>query len=272
MKCDYHVHTCYSDDSDYQMEEVIRDAIALKLDEICLTDHVDYGIKVDWDCPDTKVLHNVNYPAYVQQIRYLQQKYAGQIKIKLGLEFGVQQHTITEYERLFECYPFDFIILSVHQIDNQELWTQDFQKGKTRLEAYRRYYEEVLYLVQHFHQYSVLGHLDLISRYDHEGPLPFAQVQDLVQKILQIVIQDGKGIEINTSSHRYGLTDLTPSRDILSLYQALGGTILTIGSDTHKKGQLGAHFFETEQELKKIGFKKYCTFTQMKPEFHDLAY
>ena len=43
MKADYHVHTYYSDDSIYPMEEVVKDAIAKGLDEIAITDHVDYG-------------------------------------------------------------------------------------------------------------------------------------------------------------------------------------------------------------------------------------
>ena len=33
----------------YPMEEVIKDAINMKMDEICFTDHVDYGIKRDWN-------------------------------------------------------------------------------------------------------------------------------------------------------------------------------------------------------------------------------
>ena len=45
MRADYHVHTEFSDDSDYAMEKVIQDSIAMGLDEICFTDHVDYGIK-----------------------------------------------------------------------------------------------------------------------------------------------------------------------------------------------------------------------------------
>ena len=45
MKADYHVHTEFSDDSEYQMEQVVRDSIVMGLDEICFTDHVDYGVK-----------------------------------------------------------------------------------------------------------------------------------------------------------------------------------------------------------------------------------
>lgn len=49
MFCDYHVHSEFSDDSRESMEKQIGQAIALGLDEICFTDHVDYGIKKDWD-------------------------------------------------------------------------------------------------------------------------------------------------------------------------------------------------------------------------------
>ena len=49
MFTDYHVHTEFSDDSDYLMEDVIKDAIKMNMDEICFTDHVDYGIKRDLD-------------------------------------------------------------------------------------------------------------------------------------------------------------------------------------------------------------------------------
>ena len=36
MFTDYHVHTEFSDDSDYLMEDVIKDAITMKMDEIFL--------------------------------------------------------------------------------------------------------------------------------------------------------------------------------------------------------------------------------------------
>ena len=58
MFCDYHVHTEYSDDSCYLMEDVIRDAIVLGIKEICFTDHVDYGIKLDWDDPNLIIKEN----------------------------------------------------------------------------------------------------------------------------------------------------------------------------------------------------------------------
>ena len=278
MLADYHVHTSYSDDSDYPMEAVVQDAIAMGLQEICFTDHVDYGVKKDWDDPDgieyrhggagepqSVPLANVDYPRYAAEIREMQEKYRGQITIRLGLEFGMQVHTIPQYEKLFARYPFDFIILSVHQVEDKEFWTEDFQRGRTQEEYVTRYYEEILALVRQYKNYSVLGHLDLIARYDQAGHYPFAKLKPILTEILRTVVADGKGIEVNTSSHRYGIGDLTPSRDILKLYRELGGTILTIGSDSHKKEHLGAYLKETQEELGRLGFEEFCTFEKMQP-------
>ena len=124
--------------------------------------------------------------------------------------------------------------------------------------------------MQHYHHYSVLGHMDLITRYDRAGIYPFEKLKPILTEILKTVIADGKGIEVNTSSHRYGLSDLTPSRDILELYRKLGGHILTIGSDSHKPEHLGAFIDETRLELKALGFKEFCTFNKMKPVYHQL--
>ena len=290
MFADYHIHTYYSDDSTYPMEQVVKDAISKGITDLCFTDHVDYGIKEDADklTPEQrqelklKIQHpnvpqyNVDYPAYLAEYQDLKEKYADKINLKLGMEFGLQIHTIPQYQKLFNSYPFDFIIMSCHQVENKEFWTQEFQQGRSQDEYNQRYYDEILAQVKNYHDYSVLGHLDLIARYDKAGIYPFAKIQDKIAEILKIVIADGKGIELNTSSVRYkihnaqGEQELTPSREILALYKELGGRIITVGSDSHKPEHLGAYIAEQSQELKKLGFKEICTFEKMQPIFHKL--
>lgn len=290
MFADYHIHTYYSDDSTYPMEQVVKDAISKGITDLCFTDHVDYGIKEDTDklSPEQRQelklkiqnpnvpQYNVDYPAYVAEYQDLKEKYADKINLKLGMEFGLQIHTIPQYQKLFNSYSFDFIIMSCHQVENKEFWTQEFQQGRSHDEYNQRYYDEILEQVKNYHDYSVLGHLDLIARYDKAGIYPFAKIRDKIAGILKIVIADGKGIELNTSSVRYkihnaqGEQELTPSREILALYKELGGRIITIGSDSHKPEHLGAYITEQRQELKKLGFKEICTFEKMQPIFHKL--
>ena len=278
MLCDYHVHSEYSDDSEYLMEDVITDAISLGIKELAFTDHVDYGIKKDFYEDHLEYLEfegqriplvNVVYPKYIQQIEELQKKYP-QITIRKGLEFGIQTHTIEKYNVLFNTYEFDFIILSIHQVENQEFWNKVFQQGRTQQQYNEKYYQELLNVVKLYKNYSVLGHLDLIVRYDEAGAYPFEKVKPMITEILKQVIADNKGIEVNTSYHRYGLKDMTPSRDILKLYRELGGKIITIGSDSHKKEHLGAYIEEAKDELRKLGYEYYCTFDKMQPIYHKL--
>lgn len=272
---DYHVHSEFSDDSIYDMEDVVKDAIDKGIEEICFTDHVDYGVKRDWNWGDIKYrngepIANVDYPRYFEKLKRIKEKYNDKIIIKEGLEFGVQTHTINQFEELYKKYHFDFIILSIHQIRDLEFWTGEYQKGKSQKEYNDEYYEELLNVIKKYKNYSVLGHLDLIQRYDPQGFYPFENNKAIIAGILKQVIKDGKGIEANTSSHRYGLLDLQPQRSILKLYKELGGTIITIGSDSHKKEHLGAYILETLDELKNMGFEYYCTYKDMKPVFNKI--
>ncbi len=261
MFADYHVHSHFSEDTDFPMELEIQKAIKLGMDELCFTEHSDY---------DVPTVVNCDYDAYFEEMEKMKDKYKGQITLKTGIEFGIQTHTTKAYEETFRQYPFDFVIFSCHQVENKEYWRQEPQKGKTQLEYNRRYYQEILDVVKAYKDYSILGHLDVIKRYDLNGEIELEKIKDLIEQIFEVVIADGKGIEVNTSNHRYGLSDMTPSRDILKLYKELGGTIITIGSDSHKKEHLGAYIDWAKEELRKLGYTQFCTFEKMQPIFHEL--
>ena len=91
MLADYHVHTAFSNDSVYPMEDVVKDAISLGMEDICFTDHVDYGPYRDWDDPrgieyrageegepEWVALTNVEYKKYFSLIEELKEKYKKQ--------------------------------------------------------------------------------------------------------------------------------------------------------------------------------------------------
>ena len=92
MRADYHLHCEFSDDSRERMENQIEQAIALGLDEICFTDHVDYGIKKDWSeggiqwrgsdsvssgAEGLDPMANVNYPEYFSKLDRMRETYRG---------------------------------------------------------------------------------------------------------------------------------------------------------------------------------------------------
>lgn len=261
MLSDYHIHTDFSEDSNCPMEDYIKRALELGIDEICFTDHIDYGTKYSFCC-DCR-----NY--YETYLRY-KEIFDNKINLKFGIEFGIQARHINYFKKIFNEYPFDFIILSFHLIDDKDLWNGEFQRGKTQKEYNRKYYDEMLKTVKIYKDYSVLGHLDLMRRYDSNGEFPFENTKDLVEEILKQIINDSKGIEVNTSSFRYRLNGLMPSVDILKFYHKLGGKIITIGSDSHNINHLGYKINYIKDVLKSIGFKYFNTFDKLEPKFHTL--
>ena len=276
MLADYHVHCMFSDDSWYIPAQVCADAWKNNLDEICFTDHVDYGIKPDWNqalsakVADGQRVVNVDYDAYFPCIEALRDEWAGRLAVKAGLEFGVQSHTIPQFDALWDKWHdhLDFTLLSIHQVGDLEFWTGEFQEGRTQDEYNRAYYQELYDVTTTFEHWSVLAHLDLIKRYDPAGVLDFPANRDLVAATLEHVVAQGKGIELNTSSVRYGLRDSQPAEEILRLYRDLGGKIVTLGSDSHKPEHLGAYLRHFQHYLANLGFEGFCTYDRMEPTFH----
>ena len=278
MLADYHVHTNFSDDSWYPLEKVAADALRVNLDEICVTDHVDYGVKPDWDHPELARLEfgmpvlNVDYEHYFPHVAAMRERFDGQLAIACGLELGVQRHTVEESRALVRRWEseLDFVLLSIHQVDDLEFWMGDYQKGRTQAEIHAGYYDEMLHVMDVFDDWDALAHLDLVRRYDPNGDYPFDAIRDQVAAVLEKAIAKGKAIEVNTSGIRYGLKEFQPSDEILRLYRDLGGTRLTIGSDSHEFAHLGAYIRLAQKKLAALGFETFETFRHHEPIEHSL--
>ena len=267
MYYDYHMHCNFSEDSKTPMEDMINRSIELGLKEICFTDHVDYSVIVN----NKEIDYSINFKDYFQKIDYYKEKYRDKIKIKKGIEMGLQNHVLDKCADDVINNEFDFVIGSIHTINKSELIQRHFYEDKSQMEAYRQYYEILYSMISKYKHYSVLGHLDIVKRYgDLNNIIDDRVFADEIDEILKLAIQDGKGIEINTSSFRYRLPDLTPSSYILKRYKELGGEIITTGSDSHNTNQVAHKFDYIYECLRQMGYKYICTFDKMKPNFIKL--
>ncbi|MDO4710979.1 MAG: PHP domain-containing protein, partial [Peptostreptococcaceae bacterium] len=101
---DYHIHSNYSIDSDEPMEESVCVAIKKGLKEMIFTDHLE---TLNRNEPIREV---IDYKEYTEEIDRLQQKYAGQIKIKLGAEINLEAELCDQYNACIREFDFDLII------------------------------------------------------------------------------------------------------------------------------------------------------------------
>lgn len=259
---DFHMHSNFSADGDFEMEAMVQSAIKKGLKEICFTDHldIDYPDK-DWD-------FTFDPNRYTKEIEQLQSKYQSQITILKGVEVGVQPHVLNETANFVNILQPDFVICSMHATMEADLHSGDFFQNKTVETAYRQYYEELYECIKKFDLYQVLGHVDLVRRYTKQSSKD--ECFDVLESILELVINQGKGIELNTSGFKYGLEAGLPSKEILELYRQLGGEILTIGSDAHRPNEISQSFHDSLELLQLVGFTHITSYENQKPKFTSI--
>lgn len=156
----------------------------------------------------------------------------------------------------------------MHTTDKKSLHYKEIFEGRTVEEAYQLYYDELLACIKNFKRFNVLGHVDLVKRYSDE---PSSNLfHEELATIFKEIIPEGKGIELNTSGVRYGLSHAMPSDDVLKLYKQCGGEIITLGSDAHRVSELAFQFRESLELLQSIGFDYITTFEKQEPVFHSI--
>ena len=202
-------------------------------------------------------------PDYFANLCEAQKQYAEKITILSGIELGNPHDFPEEVNALLNTWSFDIVIGSVHWIDSLAGWERPFfQQGIA--DAYRRYFEETLIMVDQA-QYDVLGHLDLVRRDSwalFQQVLSLSNYRDIILQILKRLIERGKGLEVNTSSLRKGMSETLPNLEVLRWYRDLGGKSLVFGSDAHRSTDI-AHGFDLAREMAYIaGFHHIAVYRQ----------
>lgn len=261
---DYHVHSNFSDDCTRQpLFNACQQALNIGINEIAFTEHVDI------DYPTDKGDFQLDYLAFSEEIERARLQFP-KLTILKGLELGMQPdipHKMTEY---VQRHAFDFILGSVHTVDNLELYSNTFFVGKKPEEAIIRYFEGLLGCLKSFEGIHVLAHFDLIRRYGKNNNIVITTYEpyyEILDEIFRLIINKGIGLEINTSGWRYGMNDFIPNNELLARYRSLGGEIITFGSDAHRPEQLGFNFIEAFEFAKAVGFKYYACYRDGKPQF-----
>lgn len=246
---DTHVHTQFSTDS----KMAIKDAIASankNNNQIIITEHMDLKFP-----KEGSFIFDVN-EYFNQYIKYRSNN------VLLGVEIGMKDDCIPESRELTIANPFDYVIGSVHLVDNYDLYYEDFYKGKEKNDSYDKYLKCMLTCVKNFHFVDSMGHIDYIARYAHyeDKELYYSDHATIIDDIMKTLIQNDTCIELNTRrfDKQTAIKNLLP---IYKRYAALGGKNITVGSDSHTPEAIGnsldlAKEFAEQCKLKIVYFKE----------------
>ena len=255
---DTHCHTEYSPDSRASLEDVLSAAEEKGLAGIAVTDHCELRkIPRGNDAEGRDRIRRGT-----KAVRTIAQTASVSVFTGVELGGGIQFPEAAEaYTREME---FDNLILTRHGTMFDRYDTQakvDFSAfSPEELDQYvRSHYADVLenVLTQNG---DIIAHLSSPLRYivgKYNLSLDLSDYREPIDEILKAMISRGIALEVNTSnlnSSSYAYARLMPDRDILARYRALGGYLITLGSDAHTPDRLGNQFSETWTLLRQLGF------------------
>lgn len=234
---DLHIHTTFSDGRNTP-EEVVLAAIAKGMTALGFSDHSYTHFDTAYCIPKEQI------PAYRASIATLKQKYAGQIEIRCGIEQDFYSEESTD--------GYDYVIGSVHYVKVGEAHLPVDESKERLLDAVHRhfggdiyalieaYYETVSQVAKKLHP-SIIGHFDLISKFNEGGtlfdeshPRHIAAWKAAADKLMAA----GIPFEINTGAISRGYrTAPYPAAPIREYLRARGARFL-LSSDSHRADTL----------------------------------
>lgn len=232
------------------------------LTEICITEHTEFGH------PD----HAADVPPCIEQwakeideARCMYQT----LEIKKGIEIGDNPLERERIKKWHAALDVDFLLLSLHLVKQQDPYYGDIYNGRSQKSVYHEYVEAKLEsaLAWHADEYDAFAHLGYCAKFApypiEKRPLRWHHAPELFDQLFKILSQNGKALEINTSGMRT-MGQFIPDKELLTRFHELGGEFVTIGSDAHRKENVGNWISDAQNLAIACGFRYQLTFTKRK--------
>ncbi len=258
---DCHTHSFCSHDSQCDPADMSESERKNGVSCFAVTDHCDIEFcrSMDVRAPIQKSF---------EIAKALQKKTPG--RVMTGVEIGEAIRFPDEADAVIQANRFDVVLGSVHAVDypgyTQPYSQIDFsvfteEQLAEYLSAYFRDMKEMVLTTD----FDILTHLTcplryIVGKYHRKADLtPYAEKID---EILRLIIRRGIALECNTSGFDGEMPLLMPDESVLRRYYALGGRLVTLGSDAHRADRAANGFNEAVRLLERIGFTYACRFRE----------
>ncbi len=255
---DYHVHTTQSADCSTPVGASCEAAILAGVTEIAFTDHVEHE-------PADMSYGMFDYTTYMRDLESARERFGDKLVILAGAEVDFNTGIASEVETFLGRHAFDFVIGSVHYGDAGEIIFPEYFATRSMDDVMKPYLEQIQAAAE-TGWFDTIGHIDLPKRYrpfGHGAYDPMSLESDLTHA-LNAIIERNISFEINTSGLRQPPKTSMPGPRIVDRYVELGGTLITMGSDSHVPETIGAGFERTFDMLRLCGIDGISSFRRRK--------
>ena len=256
---DTHNHCQFSfDGKRTTVESSARSAYEKGLAGICFTDHYDFfvpEVNAEIETIKPQIFDISRQQAEIERVQGL---YDDGFKVLKGIEIGMSEESREQTRLILTENRFDQIIASIHYLEKSDPYYGGYFKGKDCRQAYGTYLETLYNEAVALKDFDIAGHYDYVARY-----APFAQDSitykdfgDIFDTLFRYLIENGKGLEINTKSCQGTKgRKTTVDRNVLLRYREMGGEIISLGSDSHDAENVADGFAENAAMLRSLGFR-----------------
>ncbi len=268
FKSNCHTHTNYCDGKN-TAREMVEAAVSRDFVSLGFSGHSPMSDENSWTMTKENILD------YKKEINALKEEYKGKIDILCGIELDSDYAYVNPDE-------FDYVIGSVHQFKKDgRIYEIDYtaemlKKGVDEFfggsfnEMSRYYYNSLADFVTST-KVDVVGHIDLITKFNVDTPLfneNDTEYQQIVLDAVDRILSAKPDIlfEVNTGAmFRVGKKTPYPSEFILRHIYEKGGRV-TLTSDSHSVHSIDFAFEEATEYIRNCGFNKifYLTSSGLK--------
>ena len=214
--------------------------------------------------------HLVHYfEQFVADARQLQVQWQGRMEVLVGMETErlPSDAWAEKMMGLRSALQLDYLVGSVHDVDGVCI---DFSAeitdrlasdlgGKAQLQT--RYFDAVADLVTTLRP-EVVGHLDLIRKFDGPQPQIFPQAWPALQRALEAVEAAGSVLDVNAAPARRGMGPVYPLPEILNQARRMGIAV-TLGDDSHAPQDVGSGLDACVNALVSAGYREVHYLTRL---------
>jgi histidinol-phosphatase (PHP family) len=258
---DNHVHTQFSWDAPgaASMVRNCEQALAVGVGCVAFTDHLDFTDWTDGDLIGAENLDPRRYGAmrlldvtgYLAAIEECRERFPD-LRILSGAEIGEAHLYAVSARAMVARAGFDRVLGSLHAIPfNGRLTASDQLFGvMPAAEVMRRYFAEVVRLIEGSEIFQVLAHLDFPRRsWPHNaGPYDETAFEAEYRAVLRALAASGRVLEVNTKSP-------LASVELIRWWRDVGGRAVSFGSDAHQPWRVGAKFKLAVDVVEAAGFR-----------------
>lgn len=184
------------------------------------------------------------FARYVEEADRQRRAWAGRMEVLVGFESEVVPEDWGPIMRQLRADArIDYVVGSVHTVGGECI---DLSAERTaalaealggREALQRAYFDELTAMIEAFRP-DVIGHLDLIRKFDGAAPAFSPTIWPHIERALEAARAAGAALDVNASPARRGMGPVYPLPAILARAHAMGVPV-TLGDDSHGPADVG---------------------------------